>query len=177
MRVQLRGVTLSRDRVLPAAASVVLVVLGALLPYLRMRYLDFTVEPVDARLTLFPAATLVRGIDPQWLPSADITRLPLALNVFNLGVSMHQVAAVVAVLLCWALLPDEINKFFWWPLHLSGWVLALGVVPLLAGLSMLRGAGVVVGLGAGWVPLTLAGVVILVSSLRAHARLDTYGGI
>ena len=57
-------------------------------------------------------------------------RLPLALNVFNLGASMHQVAAVVAVLVCWALLPDEVNKFFWWPLHLAGWALALGVVPL-----------------------------------------------
>ena len=177
MPVQLRGVTLSRDRVLPAAASVVLVVLGALLPYLRMQYLNFTVQLVDARLTLFPAATLVRGVDPLWLPAADVDRLPLALNVFNLGASMHQIAAVLAVLLCWALFPDEINKFFWWPLHLAGWVLALGFVPLLGGLWMLRSAGVVVGLGAGWVPLTLAGVVILVSTFRAHSRLDTYAGI
>ncbi|WP_157720299.1 hypothetical protein [Friedmanniella luteola] len=175
--MQLRGVTLTRGRVVPAAVSVVLVGLGALLPYLRMQYLDFTVQVVDARLTLFPAATLVRGVDPQWLPAADPARLPLALNVFNLGASMHQIGAVLAVLLCWALVVDEINKFFWWPLHLAGWVLALGFVPLWAGLAMLRSAGVVAGLGVGWVPLTLAGVVILVSTFRAHARLDTYGGI
>lgn len=177
MGVPLRGVTLTRDRVVPAAASVVLVVGGALLPYLRMQYLDFAVQLVDARLTLFPSATLVRGIDPLWLPATELDRLPLALNVFNLGASMHQVGAVVAVLLCWALFADEINKFFWWPLHLAGWLLALGAVPLLAGLGMLRSAGVVVGLGVGWVPLTLAGVVILVSTFGARSRLDTYGGI
>lgn len=175
--MQLRGVTASRGRVVPAAASVLLVVVGALLPYLRMQYLNFTVQTVDARLTLFPAATLVRGIDPLWLPAAQVERLPLALNVLNLGASMHQVAAVVAVLVCWALLPDEVNKFFWWPLHLAGWALALGVVPLLVGLGMLRSAGAVVGVGPGWVPLTLAGVVILVSTSRAHSRLDTYGGL
>lgn len=169
--------TLSRERVLPAAASVVLIVLGAVLPYLRIQYLSFSVQLVDARLTLFPAATLIRGVDPLWLPSADVERLPLALNVFNLGASLHQIGAVVAVLLCWALFVDEINKFFWWPLHLAGWALALGFGPLLIGLGMLRSAGVVVGIGAGWVPLTLAGVVILVSTIRARGRLDTYGGI
>jgi hypothetical protein len=158
-------------------ASVALVVLGAVLPYLRVQYLDFTVQLVDVRLTLFPAATFVRGIDPLWLPAAAVSELPLALNVFNLGASMHQIGAVVAVLLCWGLFPDEINKFFWWPLHVAGWILALGFVPLLAGLWMLRSAGVVVGLGPGWVPLTLAGVVVLVSTFRAHGRLDTYGGI
>jgi uncharacterized membrane protein YecN with MAPEG domain len=169
--------TLSRDRVIPAAASVVLVVVGALLPYLSMQYLSPTIKVVEARLTLFPAATFVRGIDPLWLPSADVSRLPLALNVFNLGSSMQQIGAVLAVLLCWALFADEINKFFWWPLHLAGWILALGPVPLLIGLAMLRSAGVVVGLGPGWVPLALAGVVVLVSTFRARTRLDTYGGI
>lgn len=112
-----RGLTLSRERVLPAVLSVGLVVLGAVLPYLRLQYLNFTVQLVDARLTLFPAATLIRGVDPLWLPAADVGRLPLALNVFNLGASMHQIGAVLAVLLCWALFADEVNKFFWWPLH------------------------------------------------------------
>ncbi len=172
-----RGLTLSRERVLPAVLSVGLVVLGAVLPYLRLQYLNFTVQLVDARLTLFPAATLIRGVDPLWLPAADVGRLPLALNVFNLGASMHQIGAVLAVLLCWALFADEVNKFFWWPLHLSGWLLALGFVPLLVGLGMLRSVSVVVGLGAGWVPLTVAGVVILVSTLRARSRIDTYGGL
>jgi hypothetical protein len=150
--VRFRGLSLSRDRVLPAAVSVVLVVVGALLPYLRLQYLNRTVEEVDARLTLFPAANLVGRVDPLWLPAADATQLPQALQIFNLGASMHQIGAVVAVLLCWALLPDEINKFFWWPLHLAGWALALGFVPLLAGLGMLRSAGVLVGLGVGWCP-------------------------
>ncbi len=169
--------TLSRDRVLPAVVSVVLVGVGAVLLYVRMQYLNFSVQLVEARLTLFPGATFVRGVDPLWLPAADPDRLPLALNVFNLGAAMHQIGAVVAVLLCWALLPDEINKFFWWPLHLSGWLLSLGFLPLWGGLGMLRSAGVVVGLGVGWVPLTLAGVVVLISTFRAHSRLDSYGGI
>jgi hypothetical protein len=173
----LRGYSITRDRLWPAAASVGLVVLGSLLPYLRLSYLNFTVERVDARLTLFPAATLVRGVDPLWLPSADIDRLPAALNVFNLGVSMHQIGAVLAVLTCWALLADEINKFFWWPLHLAGWVLTLGVVPLFVGFRLLRSAGVEVGLGPAWLPLTLAGVIVLVTTFRARERIDSYAGI
>ncbi len=175
--MRFRGLPFRRDRVIPAAVSVVLVVVGALLPYLRLQYLNRTVELVDARLALFPAAALIRSVDPLWLPAADGTRLPQALQIFNLGGAMHQIGAVLAVLLCWALFAEEINKFFWWPLHLAGWVLALGLVPLLAGLGMLRAAGVVVGLGVGWVPLTFAGVLILVSTFRAQSRLDTYGGI
>ena len=34
-----------------------------------------------------------------------------------------------------------------------------------------------VSLGVGWVPLTLAGVVILLSTFRARSRLGTCGGI
>jgi hypothetical protein len=173
----LRGYSVTRDRLWPVVASVVLVVVGATVPYLRLHYLDFTVEPVDARLSLFPAATLVRGIDPQWLPSDAIERLPLALNVFNLGVAMHQIGGILAVLVGWALFADEINKFLWWPLHVAGWLLGLAVVPLLGGLHLLRSAGVDVGVTAAWVPLTLAGLVVLVATFRARGRIDTYGGV
>lgn len=173
----LRGYSLTRDRLWPVVASVVLVVVGAAVPYLRLRYLDFTVEPVDARLSLLPAATLVRGIDPQWLPSDAIERLPLALNVLNLGVAMHQIGGVLAVLCGWALFADEINKFLWWPLHVAGWLLALAVVPLLLGLRLLQGAGVDIDLTAAWVPLTLAGLVVLVATIGSRGRIDTYGGV
>lgn len=81
------------------------------------------------------------------------------------------------MLLSWSLAQDELNKFFWWPLHLSGWLLSLGFVPLLVGLRMLRQTNITITLGPAWIPLTAAGVVVLISTFAARGRLDTYGRI
>ena len=90
---------------------------------------------------------------------------------------MQQIGAVIAVATSWSLLQEEINKFFWWPFHLSSYLLILGPIPLLIGLSMLREQQVSIDLGPGWIPIAVAGVIILVITLRARSRLDTYGSI
>lgn len=76
-----------------------------------------------------------------------------------------------------AVLFDEINKFFWWPLHLAGYALVVVPVPVLIGLHLLRLCRVTVSVGPAWVPAVLAGVLILVLSFRARHRIDTYGGL
>jgi hypothetical protein len=180
-RSRFSGFTFGRERLLQVAGIVVLVVVGSLLPYLSMPYVNRTVELVQEHATLFPAAQFIRGIDPLWLPGyapgPRTSEIVFALNVFNLGPSLQQIGAVVAVLTAAALFQDEINKFFWWPLHLSGWMLALSPVVLFTGLHLLHRAAVVISLGIGWLPVALAGVVVLVATFRARSRIDTYASI
>ena len=175
------GFSLTRPRLAAAAAIVVLVVVGSLLPYLSMPYVDFAAQPAHFAASLFPAATFIRGIDPLWLPgfqpgpAAD--QMQVALTVFNLGPSLQQIGAVLSVVFLVALFQDEVNKFLWWPLHLSGWLLALAPVALFLGLRLLHAAQVEVSVQLGWLPLALAGVVVLVATFRSHSRMDTYGSI
>jgi len=180
-RSRFAGFSFGRDRVAAVAAVVGLLVLGSLLPYLSMPYINFAVELVQKHATLFPAAQFIRGIDPLWLPGyepgPDTDRIIFALNVFNLGPSLQQIGAVVAVLTCASLFQDEINKFFWWPLHLSGWLLALSPVPLFLGLRLLHQADVSISIRIGWLPIALAGLVVLVATFRARGRIDTYASI
>jgi hypothetical protein len=85
--------------------------------------------------------------------------------------------SLVAAATCWGLFYDEINKFFFWPLHLSSYLLMAVPVPLFVGQGMVRDLGVSASLGPGWVPALLAGILILVVTLRARKRIDTYGGV
>ena len=180
-RSRFDGFTFSARRSVEVAAILVLSVVGSLLPYLAMAYLTATVELAEKRATLFPGAQFVRGVEPSWLPGyapgPRTDQIQAALTVFNLGPSLQQIGVVLAVLTCAALFQDEINKFFWWPLHLSGWLLALAVIPLFGGLALLHRADVSVSVLAGWVPLALAGVVVLVATFRARGRIDTYASI
>jgi hypothetical protein len=179
--MQVNGFTFSRRRIIEVATFVVLVVLGCVLPYLSMQYQNDKIEVVQFSGRLFSAADFVRGIDPLYFPSYEpgpkVGQMQLGLNVYNLGAAMHQIGAVVAVLMCWSLFQDEINKFFWWPLHLAGWLLALGFVPLFIGRSLLHRVQVDTSVSYGWLPLTLAGVVIVALTFRAHSRIDTYASI
>ena len=180
-RSRFSGFSFARERVGAVAAVVALVLLGSLLPYLSMPYVNFAVELVQEQATLFPAAQFIRGIDPLWLPGYQpgpgTDRIIFALNVFNLGSSLQQIGAVVAVLTCASLFQDEINKFFWWPLHLSGWLLALSPIPLFVGLRLLHQADVDVSVRIGWLPIALAGLVVLVATFRARGRIDSYASI
>jgi hypothetical protein len=180
-RSRFSGFTFGGERLWQVAGIVVLVVVGSLLPYLSMPYVNRTVELVQEHASLFPAAQFIRGVDPLWLPGYQpgpgTNRIVFALNVFNLGPSLQQIGAVVAVLTCASLFQDEINKFFWWPLHLSGWLLALSPVPLFIGLRLLHRAGVAVSLGIGWLPVALAGFLVLLATFRARGRIDTYASI
>lgn len=175
------GFTFSRPRVLVVTAVLILVVGGSLLPYLSMPYVTYAVELAEFRAPLFPAAKFVRGIEPLWLPGYEpgpmTDQITRALNVFNLGPSFQQIGTVLAVTTVGSLFQNEMNKFFFWPLHITGWLLTLSPVPLFVGAALLHRADVAVTLLPGWVPVTLAGVVILVTTFRARNRIDTYGGV
>ena len=97
-------------------------------------------------------------------------------DLMHLGAHAHQVGLVIAVLTAWGLFMDEINKFFWWPLHIAGWILGLGTVALMVGWLLLRAVEVDVQILAGWVPLLIAGILALVFTFRARSRIDTYRG-
>jgi hypothetical protein len=85
--------------------------------------------------------------------------------------------SVLAVGSVWCVLQEEINKFFWWPMPRSSYLLTLGPIPLLIGASMLREQTVLISIGPGWIPVAVAGVLVFVLSLRARRRLDSYAGI
>jgi hypothetical protein len=70
------------------------------------------------------------------------------------------------------LFQDEINKFFWWPLHLSGWLLAAGFIPLLLGAALLSREGVELSVLPAWIMLTPAGILVLICTFRSRHRID-----
>jgi hypothetical protein len=97
--------------------------------------------------------------------------------VIGLAPGLQEIGTLVAAATCWGLFFDEINKFFWWPLHLSGYLLVVVPIPLFIGLHLLRASRVVVSASPAWVPAVLAGLLILIVSFRARSRIDTYRGI
>jgi hypothetical protein len=90
---------------------------------------------------------------------------------------LQEVGTLVVAATCWGLFFDEINRFFWWPLHLSGYLLVVVPLPLFVGLYLLRVSRVTLSAGPGWVPAVLAGILVLVVTFRPRSRIDTYGGI
>jgi len=173
--------TFSRPRLLLVGGILALLLLGALLPYLSMPYVTRTVELAHERSSLFPASDFIGGLDPLWLPNYQPgpanDAIRIGLNALAVGMAIQQICLVVAVLTSVGLFQNEINKFFWWPLHFSGWLLALSPIPLFIGLRLLHAAEVSISLGIGWLPIALAGVLILVATFRAHSRIDTYASI
>jgi hypothetical protein len=119
--------------VLQVSAIVVLVILGMPLPYLTMVWWNPASEIAAFRGSLIPSANFVGGLEPldlpDYSPGERSQRIVFALNVIAAGPSFHQIGAVVAIITAACLFQDEINKFFWWPLHLSGWLLAAGFIP------------------------------------------------
>ncbi|HSU37682.1 MAG TPA: hypothetical protein VLJ88_18670 [Propionibacteriaceae bacterium] len=177
--MHVKGFTFTRQSVIPVVVIVVLIVTGCLLPYLSMQYLNQTIEVTEFRGTLFPGAQFIRGIQNEYLPPFynGIQDMSAGLNWANLGASMQQIGSVLAVGSVWCVLQEEINKFFWWPMHLSSYLLTLGPIPLLIGAAMLREQTVVISIGPGWIPVAVAGILLFLLSLRARRRLDSYAGI
>lgn len=166
------------SRAVVVATVVVLLVLGAVLPYVTLDYIDAASQATTARPRLLDAASLLGGVDPTYLPGYALEKRSaynLALNFAAAGPGLQQIGTVAALLTCWALLTEEINRIAWWFLHLSAYPLVLAAVPLLVGAVQLHGLGVPLGLGAAWVPGLLAGVLVWLASWRARPRIDTYG--
>jgi hypothetical protein len=175
-----RGLTMTRERAAQVGGLLVLLVLGTVLPYVTMEHYNARTEVVQSTARLFGAGGLLNGIDPSYMPSYDVvvrSQMNLAFNVIGLAPGLQEIGTLVAAATCWALFFDEINKFFWWPLHLSGYLLVVVPLPLFVGLYLLRASRVTISPGPGWVPAVLAGILILVVTFRARSRIDTYGGI
>ena len=171
------NLVVTRARALQAGGILVLLLLGAVLPYVSLVYLDDASEQVTGRPRLFGAASLLGGLDPTYLPGYSPSvrsEHDLALNLPAAGPGLQQIGTVVAALTCWALLTEEINRFAWWFLHLSGYPLVLAPVALLVGRVLLGRLDVGVALGPAWVAGLLAGVLVLVASWRARGRIDSY---
>jgi hypothetical protein len=154
--------------------------LGALLPYLTLEHYNGRFEVVLTTAQLFGAGSLLNGMDPTFLPSYDLairSEMNIAFNVIGLAPGLQELGSLLAAATCWGLFFDEINKFLWWPLHLSGYLLIAIPLPLFVGLNLVRANGVTIDLGPGWVPAFLAGVLILIWTFRARGRIDTYGGV
>lgn len=177
----LSNFTLDRGRLLQVAVPLVLGALGCLLPALTITSRNAQIETVTSTGRLWPAADLARTLDPQVMPSfydgAEPARLGLWLNALSVGLTLEQIGVVVGVLSLVALLMDEINAFVFWPLHLAGWVLAAAPIPLWLGAIGLRRLAVELALGPAWFALTAAGITLLVLTVRARSRIDSYPGV
>ena len=175
-----RAFTFTTPRIVQAAAVLVLCVVGAVLPYFTLGYTDFASEPTRPTRAIFGAGRILRTLSITYLPSLDKVgpnALQHGVDVTTLGVTLHEVGLVAAIVLIGALFMNEINKFLWWGLLLSGCLLIAGTVALFVGRSLLRADEVDFVLRLGWVPLTLAGALVLVLTLRARKRIDSYRGV
>ena len=171
------NLVVTRTRLLQAGGVLVLLLLGAVLPYVSLPYLNGASEPVTGRPRLFGAAQLLGGLDPTYLPGYAPPRrsdYDLALNFAAAGPGLQQIGTVVAALTCWALVTEEINRFAWWFFHLAGYPLVLAPVALLVGDVLLHRLDVAAGVGPAWVASLLAGALVLVASWRARPRIDSY---
>ena len=174
------GVTITRNRALQVGGTTVLLVLGIALPYVMVEHLNNTAELVRHREALFGASRMLGGLDPTFVPSfrpETVPQVKVALNVAAAAPGLQELGSIAALVACWGLVYDEINKFFWWPLHLAAYPLLVGPLLLLVGVRLLRAQDITVAVGPGWVPGFLAGVLVLVVSLRSHHRIDTYAGV
>jgi hypothetical protein len=175
-----RGLTITRERAAQVGGLLVLLVIGTVLPYVTMEHYNARTELVRNTARLFGAGGILNGIDPSYMPSYDVvvrSQMNLAFSVIGLAPGLQEIGTLVAAATCWGLFFDEINKFFWWPLHLSGYLLVVVPVPLFVGLYLLRATRVTISAGPAWVPAVLAGILILVVTFRARSRIDTYGSI
>ena len=179
MLVRWNGGQVTTGRALQVGGILVLLLVGVLLPYLTMEHFDQSFATITETASLSGAGALT-GLDATYLPSYNPEIRPdfnLAFNVLWVGPTLQIFGSLVAAASCWGLFYDEINKFFWWPLHLSSYLLIAVPIPLFIGLGMVRDLGVNASVGPGWIPAVLAGVLILVVTLRARNRIDTYGGV
>jgi hypothetical protein len=136
--VRRRGVTITRGRAAQVGMVLLALLLGAVLPYVTLEHYDGRFELVRTTADLPETGGLLNGMDPTFLPSYDIvvrSDMNTAFNVIGLAPGVQQLGSLVAAVTCWGLFFDEINKFLWWPRHLSGYLLVVVPMPLFVGLA------------------------------------------
>jgi hypothetical protein len=109
-----RGATVTVARALQVGGILVLLLLGAVLPYLTLEHFDQSFAVTRDTASLTNAGDLT-GLDATDLSSYDPAVRPefnVAFNVLGLGPTLHIFASLVAAVTCWCLFYDEINKFF-----------------------------------------------------------------
>lgn len=117
---QRRGITVTRGRLAQVAAIVALTTLALALAYLTLQYLDKTVHVTQSTERVAGAGALVGDLSPTWLPSfyrpehgpIAAARMSLGLNLIALAAGAQLIGGIVALVSCWGLLADEINRIF-----------------------------------------------------------------
>lgn len=173
-------VTFSRTRLIGVALIVVLAVLGLVLPYLTAVYVDATRNRVTSVLRAIATSQVLAEITPDDLPGRDesaLTTRSFGMAMVAIAANLQWMAGLVAMVTAAGQFVDEVSKFFWWPLHLAGWVLTLQPVGLLVGLAVLQAQGVTIAPGPASVPAFAAGLVALAVTVGSRHRIDTYRGI
>lgn len=175
-----RAYTITRPRIVTVAVIAVVCVVGALLPYLTITYLDFASEQIRPTHALFPTTKMLSTMDIGYFPSSarsNADTIGHGIALLQLGSTLQEVGLVVAIVTSACIFMNEINKFLWWPFVISGFLLVLGPVFFFLGAHTMSGAAVSLSVRFGWVPLLLAGVFVIVTALRNRSRLDSYRGV
>ena len=173
-------VTFSRERVIGVALIVMMTILGLALPYVTTLYVDAARDRVTSVLRAIATSQLFAQITPDDLPGRDeaaLTTRSFGMAMVATAANLQWMAGLVALATAGGQFVDEVSKFFWWPLHLAGWVLTVQPVGLLVGLAVLQAQGVTISPGPASVPACAAGLVALVLTVRSRHRIDTYRGI
>jgi len=100
-----RGITITWERAMQVGGLLILLVLGAILPYVTMEHYNARTELVRSTVQLFGAGGLLSGTDPSYLPSYDVvvrSQMNLAFNVIGVAPGLQEVGTVVAAVTCWA---------------------------------------------------------------------------
>jgi hypothetical protein len=119
--VRWSGARVTTGRALQVGGILVLLLLGVVLPYLHHGALRRVVRG-HQRDGLAPQRRELTGLDATFLPSYDPEIRPdfnVAFNVLGSDRRCRSSAAWSRRSAAGGLFYDEINKFFWWPLHLS----------------------------------------------------------
>ena len=143
-----------------------LVLLSVVLPHVAVTSSDWP-------RSLIPAGLYFLNAQPSMLgPGVAASQLITALTVTYLGLGFHQLGALLALLTFWLLAADDMNRWLYRLLVISGWMLTLCVPPVLIGSRLLDRAGVPATPGWAWLPTLLAGVLIIVACRRSRDRID-----
>ncbi len=175
-----RAYTITRPRIVTVVIVAVAGVVGALLPYLTVTYLDFTSQQVRPTHALFPTTKMLSTMDIGYFPSsgrANADTIGHGIALLQLGSTMQEIGTVVAVITVFGIFMNEINKFIWWPLLVSGFLLVLGPVFVFLGAHAMTSANVALSVRFGWILLVLTGAFVIVTALRNRSRLDSYRGV
>jgi hypothetical protein len=99
-----RGLTVTWERAAQVGGLLVLLVLGAVLPYVTMEHYNARTELAQSTARLFGAAEVLNGIDPSYMPSYDVavrSQMNLAFNVIGFAPGLQEIGTLVAAATCW----------------------------------------------------------------------------